>query len=192
MPERADYANADDYTRDYAAWYADQAVAHRFKQFEQQQAQRAQAQQQETAEREFQARMLTAVSAGERAFPDFTPVVNSGLAPFLSLSPMMHEALIDLGDATHHVAYHLAKNPAEALRLAQISNQRALDRELAKLEVQVMTASSSTPPPLPGAPPAPPTLPKTLTQQRDARGQFAPAGAAYDGPTPLTEIFDRK
>jgi hypothetical protein len=191
MPVRSEYADADDYYRDYVAWAADQAVAARMREYDQQQVQRNAQERREQADREFQTRMLAAVSAGEQKYPDFTPVINTGLAPFLGLSPMLHEALIDLGSTSHDVAYHLAKDPGEALRLAQITNQRVLDRELTRLEVRI---TSSAPPP-PAPPPVsnpPPVIPKTLTQQRDAKGQFAAPGSEYDGPTPLSEIFDRK
>ena len=85
----------------------------------------------------------------------------------------MREAIgeSELGD---DVAYWLGKNPAEAARIAQLS-ERQMVRELTKLEGK-LTAPKPTP------------IPRTLTTERDSRGQFA---QRYDGPTPLDAIFAR-
>jgi hypothetical protein len=113
------------------------------------------------------------VAAGQGKYRDFDAVINGGLAPFLTDSLREEIASSDVGD---DVAYWLGKNPAEAQRLASLS-ARELARAFVKLEAKAVK------------PPAP-SLPQTLTQARDARGQYQTAG--YDGPTPLDAVLSRK
>lgn len=140
-----------------------------------QRSQQAQAQHEETERvANVQDRLNAAVAMGQSRFKDFDAVINGGLAPYLS--DAMREEIAE-SDHGPEVAYWLGKNPAEAQRLSQLT-PRALAREVVKLEAKVV------------APPKP-VLPRTLTQDRDSRGQFANAGG-YDGPTPLDAVLNRK
>lgn len=170
-PDPAQYQdNPQEYWRLLARHEARQELANAV-----QQSQQAQAQHAETERvAQVQDRLNAAVFIGQSKFKDFDAVINGGLAPFLS--DAMRE---EIAESEHgpEVAYWLGKNPAEAQRLSVLS-PRALAREVVKLEAKVV------------APPKP-VLPRTLTQDRDSRGQFANA-AAYDGPTPLDAVLGRK
>lgn len=162
--------NTQQYWRDLARYEARQTLQEAV-----QQAQQAQREQAETERKTAAAQRLdTVVASGQAAFADFDAVINGGLAPFLT-DDLREE--IAASESAHEVAYWLGKHPAEAQRLSGL-DARSLAREVVKLEAKVV------------APPKP-VIPRTLTQDRDSRGQFANAGA-YDGPTPLDAVLGRK
>lgn len=168
-PDPNDYQdNPQEYWRLLARYEARQelrAEQVRLKQEqERQQAQSRQAQFQEAASK--------AVMAGQAEFQDFDTVVNSGLAPFMT--PVMQQALV-LTQGGHKIAYHLGKNPLEAARIAQLDPMSMLI-ELGELRTKVTNPTRQP-------------IPQTLTQTRDARGQFKPAD---DGPPSLEAILGRK
>lgn len=170
-PDPAAYENnPQQYWRDLARYEARQELQAAVKE-----AQQAQQQQQENERiASVKQRLDATVAAGQVKYRDFDAVINGGLAPFLTDSLREEIGASDVG---FEVAYWLGKNPAEAQRLSSL-DARSLAREVVKLEAKVI------------APPKP-VLPKTLTQVRDSRGQFADA-AAYDGPTPLDAVLGRK
>lgn len=135
---------------------------------EEQAAQRQQAEQQALNER-----VNSVIAKGQAKYQDFDAAINAGLGPFLT--PTLRDAIAE-SDIGEDVSYWLAKNPAEAHRIAQLS-ERQMVRELTKLESKVT---------------APPqrAIPQTLTSARDSRGQFT--AQRYDGPTPLDAILARK
>lgn len=118
-------------------------------------------------------KLNAAVLRGQGKYRDFDAVINGNLAPFLNDQMREEIAASEVGEV---VAYWLGKNPAEAQRLSGLT-ERALSREFARLEMKVSS-------------PAKVEIPQTLTQARDARGQFAQA--SYDGPTPLDAVLGRK
>ncbi len=118
-------------------------------------------------------RVDDAIAAGQAKYRDYDAAINSGLAPFLNESLFVAIARSEQG---HEVSYWLAKNPAEAARIAQLDQLDAI-REVTKIEAKLTS-------------PKPAPIPQTLTQARDARGQFQPA--AFDGPTPLDAVLGRK
>jgi hypothetical protein len=168
-PDPNDYQdNPQAYWADLAEFKANQAFDKRLTALQEQQ----QRQHQEQQHQEVQKRLDSVVYRGQAKSQDFDAGINNGLAPFLSQP--MREAIgeSDVGD---DVAYFLGKNPAEAARIAGLT-ERQMVRELTKLEGK-LTA------------PKAPSIPQTLTTARDSRGQFQPR---YDGPTPLDAIFARK
>lgn len=169
-PDPAKYQdNPQQYWRDLARYEARQEL----KSAEEQRQQREREAAENQRLHETKAKLDAAVAKGQQKYRDFDAVINGGLAPFLTDSIREEIAASDVGD---DVAYWLGKNPAEAHRLASLDG-RALAREIARLETRVTK------------PPAP-QIPQTLTQARDARGQFAQA--SYDGPTPLDAVLGRK
>ncbi len=85
--------------------------------------------------------------ATRQTLPDFDAVLSSSTAP---MTKAMAETIQD-SEKGPEVAYHLAKNPAEAARIAQLSPFAAA-RELGKLEVSLSapkvqkTTTAPTPP----------------------------------------------
>lgn len=116
------------------------------------------------------------VKRGQEQFQDFDAVINAGLGPVLT--PVLQQTLF-LSDRGHEVAYHLGKNPQEAQRVARMP-PLMLARELALIEAKLTAAPQETRR----------ELPETLTQARNAKGQFSER--AYSGPTPLDAILATK
>lgn len=73
--------------------------------------------------------------------PDFVEVVSKSSVP---MSPALHEALMD-SEKGPDLVYHLAKNPAEAERLNNMS-VRQMDREIGRLESTFGLATKPPPP----------------------------------------------
>lgn len=169
-PDPANYQdNPQQYWRDLARHEARQEL----KQAEEERRQQQEAEAINRRMAETRDKLNAAVAVGQQKYRDFDAVINGNLAPFLN------DAIREEIAASEHgadVAYWLGKNPAEAQRIAGLS-ERALAREFARLEAKVAT-------------PPKPSIPQTLTQARDARGQFA--NASYDGPTPLDAVLSRK
>lgn len=129
---------------------------------QQKQAQR----EQDSQAQEFQRTADQTVAKGREKYRDFDTVINDGLGPFLN--PVLQQALV-LGGG-HEVAYWLGKNPTEAARVSQLPPMQMI-LEIGRIEAK-MTLPEKV------------ALPQTLTQARDARGQFQ----TYSGPTPLDDI----
>lgn len=117
-----------------------------------------------------------AVTKGQEKYADFDTVVNNGLAPFLTGE--LRQAML-LSDKAEDVAYHLGKNPAEAARIARL-HPLLMSREIALVESKLNPTSQEE---------GRPSIPRGLTNTRDARGRGEPA---YTGPTPLDDILQRK
>lgn len=170
VPKLADFKTQEDYLTAFAKHQAAVAWAER-EQADKEAKQRA-------AEEEHQANLARTanevVKRGKLKFKDFDTVINDGLAPFLN--PAMHQALL-MGEQGHDVAYWLGNNPAEAERVSQM-HPFHMAREIGLIEAKLSAAPAT----------AKPTIPQTLTQARDARGQFTER-TTYDGPTPLNDIL---
>lgn len=160
--------NPQAYWRDLARYEARQELK------QQAEADKDRQQQEQTyrAQAAFKERIDSVVEQGKAKYGDFDAVINAGLGPFLN--PTMQQA-IALGENGQDVAYWLGKNPAEAARISQLPPM------LMVLELGRVSAKASAPAPSP--------IPRTLTDVRNAQGQFAPR---QDGPTPLSDIFARK
>lgn len=159
--------NPQEYWRLLARYEARQELQEVVRQAQEQQTQQMQARQAQ----EVASRIDALVAAGNAKYRDFDSVINAGLGPFLN--PSLKEAIAD-SEAGADVSYWLGKNPGEAARISQLP-EKAMVREITKLESRVRA-------------PVRQTIPQTLTQTRDSRGQFQPA---YDGPTPLDAVLNR-
>lgn len=160
--------NPQAYWGDLATYKADQAYERR----ERANQERQQQEQTNRAQAAFKERIDAVVSDGKAKYGDFDAVINAGLGPFLN--PTMQQA-IALGENGQDVAYWLGKNPAEAARISQLPPM------LMVLELGRVSAKATAPAPSP--------IPRTLTDVRNAQGQFAPR---QDGPTPLDAVLSRK
>ena len=168
-PDASQYTDTATYLRDVARYEAAQALQEQITL-----AQQSERQRQDMARQQaFAARADESVALGQAKYPDFDAAINGGLAPFLN--PDLQRALVMSKDG-HDVAYFLAKNPAEAARIA------ALDPLEMAMEVGELRSRVKAPPKV--------EVPQTLTQARDSRGQFKPN--AYTGPTPLDDILTRR
>lgn len=165
-PKRDAYASQEEY-EDALLEYGDKRRDHRDRETRQQEEQRKHA---ETMQRTVD----EVVTKGQQKYADFDAVINSGLGPYLS--PVMHQALLE-SEQAHEVAYWLGKNPAEAARVSQLPPPRMLI-ELGRIETKLSAAPV----------PPKPSIPQTLTQARDTRGQFSKE-TTYDGPTPLDDVL---
>lgn len=159
--------NPQAYWRDLARYEARQEL----KQQAEADKARQQQEEQDRVQLAFKERVQNVVEQGRTKFPDFDAVINSGLSPFLN--PTMHQAL-GLSDNGHETAYWLGKNPAEAARISQLPPM------LMVLELGRVAAKASAPAPAP--------IPRTLTDVRNAAGQFA---ARQSEITPLDAILTR-
>jgi hypothetical protein len=121
----------------------------------------------EAAQRAAQAEHATRVQAEFEAnaakvaeqHEDFFEVVGPDYSRAANLcSPDMAAAMLE-SEAGPALAYHLAKNPAEARRIAALPTHTAQIRELTKLETRLTAPPPAPPPPPPrsNAPPPPPT-----------------------------------
>jgi len=113
-------------------------------------------------------------SAGAAKYADFANLVNN---PDLPMTETMVNAMLVV-DSGHEIAYHLAKNPADALRIASMA-PTAQAREMGQLAKRL------------AAPPPESKYPSTLTNTRSTDGRFTNA-QAYDGPSPLNEILGKR
>lgn len=160
--------NPQEYWRLLARYEARQELTQAMRQA--QEAQRMQSEQQ--AQQARAERINAVVLKGQAKYQDYDLAINAGLGPYLT--PQLADAIAE-SDAGDDVSYWLAKNPAEAARIAQLS-ERQMVREIAKLETKVTA-------------PQKPAIPRTLSNARDERGQFAPV---WTGPTPLDAVLARK
>lgn len=122
------------------------------------------------------------IARGKEAFEDFDQVINSGLGPFLAQETphagLFRSALLT-GDRAHEVAYYLGKNREEAQRIYSMQPLQMV-RAVALIEATKLDAAAEPQKQVT-------TIPRTLTQARDARGQFK--AETYDGPTPLDQVL---
>lgn len=126
-PVVADYADYAEYVEALAEFKADEKIQKVLSERDQSEAKRAK-------EAVTEARSQTWAERAEvfRAeADDFDDVLSSANIP---ISPGMHEALTE-SEFGPQIAYHLAKNPAEAKKIAQLSDAAAA-RAIGRLEVQ--------------------------------------------------------
>jgi hypothetical protein len=175
-PNRANYQDDSAYWEAVIDYRAEQAADRKLLAAEAKRAEESQRQKAAADMRELQQAADNVVFKGQSKYTDFDAKINQGLAPFLNAQ--MHEALI-LADGSEDVAYHLATNPADAARIAQLKPlQMAV--EIGRISARLSAQSSA---------PSRPQIPQTLTTTRNERGQFQPV---YAGPTPLDDIFRQR
>lgn len=76
-----------------------------------------------------------AVEDAKKALPDFEEVLSKSKSP---LPSHVERAILESGAMGPKIAYHLAKNTAEAIHLSRLSPM-ALGRELARLEIRLQS-----------------------------------------------------
>lgn len=166
-PKREEFASDPEFIRALARHEAQQLREAEKEQERQQQAEREREQHEQAIHRAAE----EIVKKGQAKYRDFDSVINGGLGPFLT--PTLHQALL-VSDRADEVAYALGKDPLEAERIAQLPPAKML-HALGVIEAR-----------LTGEQPATRSGPSTLTQARNAQGQFQ---KTYGGPTPLDDIL---
>jgi hypothetical protein len=154
-PANYHYGETDvNFIRDHAAYSARKA-------FREEMEQERQAQARQTAQQRFAEREAAAVDK----FDDFYQVVGHGYSKAANIIPHAAQDAIMESEAGPEIAYHLAKNPAEARRLAAMS-PLSQAREIGRLEAKL-----TSPPPLKTATNAPEPTPTV----RGTGGRFEAA-----------------
>lgn len=157
-PDRAKFANDEEYIEAVAEWKADQRLAKR---------ERDQAEAQAKKEREQLAqRWQTAQERAKAEIDDYETVIK---ASDVQLPGHLHQAILE-SDVGPHLAYYFAKHPDEAKRFTSMSATTAL-RQLGKLEDRL--AEDADDEPAPKAAPAPAVekskAPAPITPVKDGR-----------------------
>lgn len=168
-PDPAQYTDVMEFAKDFAAYEVSQSRQTWEQQYRQEQMRR-----------EIQLRTSSVISEGKSKYQDFDESLES-LRPILAHGDFGNALVLRGGP---DVAYYLSKDPAEAYRIASLPTSEMV-LEIAELRGMLKGKSAA---PTPAAPVRQP-IPQTLTQVRNASGQFAPS---FDGPTPLEELFARK
>lgn len=170
-PKREDFGSDAEYLRAAA-----KHIATKLREEEATERQRLEQEQQATQrQREIQQAADKVVEKGRSKYRDFDAVINDGLGPFLT--PEFREVLM-VSDRADEVAYFLGSDPLEAERISKLPPARML-HALGLIEARLPEEPQGT---NKGGP-------STLTQARNAQGQFQ---RAYSGPTPLDDILHTK
>jgi len=138
-PTRDKFASDEQYLDALTDWKVDQRIAAD----KRREAEARHAAAQAEVTRNWQAQ----IEAGKDDMPDFDAVVG---AAEINFSQVVLDAIVDVGP---RVAYHLAKNPAEARRIAAMRPVQAI-AAVTKLGEQLTTAAAASPAPSPAPTPA--------------------------------------
>lgn len=161
-PEKYEFGDLDaNFIRDHATFHARKA-------FREEQAKSDAERSRTTALQKFDARADEIASKHD----DFFDVVGPNFAKAVALgTPNMNQAIVE-SDLGPDLAYHLAKNPAEARRIAALSPISQV-REIGRLEARLSEPSAPKAKTATDAPPATP-------QVRGTGGQFKVAADTAD------------
>lgn len=144
-PKRENFADYESYLEARTDWIAEQKVEKRLAKEREDSSKRSATTEQEKAAQKFKEQ----ADALAKDIEDFQDVMETSDAP---LTNAMRDAIYET-DIPARVAYHLAKNPDEARRIAALSSARQA-LEIGKLEAKLTEAKPETPPST--AEPAPP------------------------------------
>ena len=137
-PKFEDFTSIEDYQR---AVY--EHVRSQDAEIQRQQAQYYQAEQQKQHEFARQQALEAAIQGAESIYPDFREKVsNPALPPLQTVNPAAFQAIM-ASEQGAHIAYYLANNAAEAIRIAKLPPIDAV-RELGKLEAKIASAPGKT------------------------------------------------
>lgn len=161
-PEPGNYTDPDQYLAELAGWSAAQAVTRNHVEDVSDQIRQI-----ETAGRRQQIETFE-TQAQELAaqFPDFQAARQVAANPAIVSQPLSEMVLES--DVAAHLAYHLGKNPTEAMRLSKLGLV-AMAKEVAALEARFQTPK-----------------PKTVTTAPTPIRPVTPAGTAMKDPDSMT------
>ena len=139
------YSNIEQYVSDKARWVANQELQRALTQ----NAQQARQHQEQQSRSEAMAQWSVRLEQATADLPDFEEVVASSSVP---MSGAMEHAIIE-SEIGPKLAYWLAQNPDEALKISQLPPTRAF-AQLGRIEERLLTAK----PPAPKTTSAPPPI----------------------------------
>lgn len=143
-PKRENFDSYEAFIEARAEWRADRKVEEKLAKNREQEAQTRTAEEQRKIEQQFRERAKETA----KKFEDFDEVMESSDAP---MTKAMAEAILH-SDVGAEVAYHLAKNPGEAERIAALPAARQA-AEIGRLEAKL--SAPAVPTPKPSKAPAP-------------------------------------
>lgn len=148
-PAQHHFQDNETYAQAKADWLAQQKVAEMVEAAQRQAAQQDQQRMQEEAVTAQQQKLARAFDEGGKKYPDFVEKIRApGLPDYSQQNPAALEAIMD-SEHGIDVAYHLASNPLEAIRIANLPPIMAV-KEIAKLETRFEgKRTTSAPPPIP-------------------------------------------
>lgn len=156
QPRIEQFQDLHTYTLAMNEWNRQRTIAEATVQWEQREQQRAAEQAQHAAKfMEQQQRVMhenvqleTKMADGAKVYPDFIQAVTNPDLPSTRGTPLF--AAVMEADNAVHIAYSLAKNPAELERLLSLRDPVRITREVMKLDAKFTgTPSTSAPPPPP-------------------------------------------
>lgn len=132
-PQRSEFSAYEDYVEAKALWKTEQKIEQRLRAEQEKRDGEQKKAKQEESSKAFRAKVETLVEKGNEKFSDFDAVVNEAVEDgLIAIDSAMYHGLIE-SDMGHEIAYWLAKNPAEAKRIAGLSPYRQAS-EIGKLE----------------------------------------------------------
>jgi len=132
-PKRDEFSSYEDFVEARALHVARQEAKKELEAFKSESKKEREESTKAKAQGEFKARVDSVIEAGRKAYPDFDATVNEAVEDgLLPAKGPLYEAIMD-SDMGEKLAYHLAKNPAEAERIQKLSVLGQI-RELGKLE----------------------------------------------------------
>ena len=148
-PSQNQYQDSESYAQAKGEWLAQQRASELFAEQQKRQAQEAQMREQFAAIEQQKAVISRAMDEGAKKYPDFVEAINTPGLPNLGQdNPAALQAIME-SEYGIDVAYHLAKNPLEAIRIANLPPLKAV-KEIARLETRFEgKKTSSAPPPVP-------------------------------------------
>lgn len=140
-PARANYASDEEYWNARSDWKADQLV----KQRETEAIQRQQREEADQNARRYAEAADKRNADGKAKYPDWDRTITGAFEDgTIEQGSLLHHAILE-SDTGHEVAYHLAKNPDEAERIAKLPPLRQI-AEFGKLEVKLSAPKTSKAP----------------------------------------------
>lgn len=132
-PQRGEFQSYEDYVEAKALWKTEQTLEKRLNAEREARENDSKKAKQEESSKALQKRVQEVIEKGNDKYPDFDAVVNDAVEDgLIPVGSAMYHALIE-SDASHELIYHLAKNEAEAKRIAGLSPVRQA-AEIGKLE----------------------------------------------------------
>lgn len=131
--DRSDFTSYEDYVEAKALQKANAEVRKELEAFKNEAKREREETSRAKSQGEFKARVDTVIEAGRTAYPDFDAAINEAVEDgLIPVKGPLYEAIMD-SEVGEKLAYHLAKNPAEAERIQKLSMLGQI-RELGKLE----------------------------------------------------------
>lgn len=132
-PVRGDFESYEDFVEARALHVARQEAKRELEAFKSETKKEREESTKAKAQSEFNALVESVIEAGRKAYADFDATINDAVEDgVLPTKGPLYEAIMD-SDMGEKLAYHLAKNPADAERIQKLSVLGQI-RELGKLE----------------------------------------------------------